>query len=328
MKKIYFVLVPVLAVLVVTAVLLFTAKDNDVREDPVETPPTAETASPETAVPELTPTPAAVTPTPASTPTETPAGTTAPNKNVSVLRSYEADLDNDGYMEKIDILQESIDLGDGGDRDIEGRLRITSGEVVREVEFARKPAGMAGIFNEIQFKDMDADGNKDVFIIIPDVGSSFAINYFSIYSYAKDKMFKFSTDTDLSEMTREFTFQYNGNGLLKVENKKLNFEGTMDLSKNYGFQPEDEEYAKQYELSWIDPVPVVINDNSVLTLIEDGAGKIYIKVPLPVFGIATVDMIGVLNLYYSVDDSFVPRIQKVDMYAFTGNDMTKVGESR
>jgi hypothetical protein len=78
--------------------------------------------------------------------------------------------------------------------------------------------------------------------------------------------------------------------------------------------------------AWIEPVSVDISETSRLALTTGADGKFEIKVPLPIFGLAAADMIGEIDLYYSVDDSFSPVLKHFEVLDLAAaNEMKKAG---
>ena len=176
-----------------------------------------------------------------------------------------------------------------------------------------------------EFADLDGDGAKDVFLIIPDSGAAFSLNYFFAYSYKKSKAYSFTTDRSLSEFAGSFTFKYLGDGKLEIKNDTFTFTAAFDISDSPGLE-KDEESNKSYESSWVEPIPVEISENSRISLVKAEDGAVEIKVPLPVFGRATVDMIGEIDLYYAMGNNFMPVLKSFEVLDFSREGHKSVGK--
>ena len=263
-------------------------------------------------------------------PTE-PAGSTDNTKSndnqnkEELLQSTNADLDSDGKEESIQAIKVTSD--NNGTTELEGLLRIKSSDATKDVTFIKKNEGMTGVMSSMDIRDLDGDGTKDIFVIVPDNGAAFSLNYFFLYSYKKDKSFTYNSDSDLADFTGGFSFKYAGGGVLEISNTNYNFSAKMSIvNKDKGIEANDENNSV-YENSWVEPVPVVINENSRLIVVKGTDGKPEIKVPLPIFGQATADMIGEVDLYYRVDDNFNAAMQRFEVFDYTETSLVKVGGS-
>jgi len=239
-----------------------------------------------------------------------------------IIQSANVDLDADGNNEQVEVIRKVFT---GEPNELEGILRINGKSGMVEVPFIKKPEGFTGIMTSIEFRDLDGDGNKDIFIISPETGAAFSLNYFFIYNYKTGKSHSYTTDSSLSDFVGSFKFEYEGKGLLKIKNDNYKFSATFNLDKNTGMDPVDEN-NKAYENSWIDPTPVEIGENSKLALVSTENGVTEIKVPLPVFGRATMDMIGEIDLYYQVSSDFLPVLKRFEVIDFNDGKLEKIGE--
>lgn len=250
-------------------------------------------------------------------------------KAEELVQSANADLDADSKEEVIQIYRAvTPKSGNNGANEIEGILKIKSATVSKEIVFNKKDEGQTDVMSSFEIRDMDNDGAKDIFIVIPDAGAAFDINYFYMYSFKLDKSYSFYTDSSLSDFAGGFTFTYNGKGILTMANAACNFKAKLDItSKNKGITADDEN-NNVYENSWVEPVPVVINVSSKLAIEKSSDGKTLIKVPLPVFGQATADMIGEVDIFYAVDKNFVPYMYKFDVIDFSDTGSVKAGSAK
>ena len=243
-----------------------------------------------------------------------------------LLQSANIDLNADGESEQVEAVQISAgaaEPGSGGEA--EGRLKIRSGGSEIQMTFREKNAVMSGILTGMQFEDLDGDGAKDVFIIIPGNGASFSYSNYFIYSYKKNIKYSFVSDNILTDFINSFGFKYTGDNKLSIINSKLNFSAVLTI-ESYNVQETTKEYMKDYEQrAWIEPVSVDISEGSRLALTTGVNGRPEIKVPLPVFGLATVDMIGEIDLYYYIDSSFNPVLKRFVVLDFKDGDKIKAG---
>ena len=243
-----------------------------------------------------------------------------------LLQSASIDLNGDGENEQVEAIQISMDATEPGTASkLEGRLGIKSGSSENQVTFWEKDEGLTGLLTSMQFEDLDSDGAKDVFIIIPGNGASFSYSNFFIYSYKKNIKYSFTNDINLADFIGDFRFKYSGNNKLSIINSKFNFSTDLSIEFEDGQLP-SEEYMMDYESrAWIDPVSIDISEASKLALVGGASGAPEIKVPLPLFGLATVDMIGEIDLYYTVDSSFNPVLKRFEIMDFKDSDKVKVG---
>ncbi len=243
-----------------------------------------------------------------------------------LLQSASVDLDADGVNEEVEALLVQTEGTGGADAgELEGILRITDGDEVVTTTFIKKPAGLAGVMASFEFSDLDGDGARDVFLIIPETGAAFSLNYFYAYSYKTGKSYSFSTDSSLSDFSNGFAFTYQGKGKLEIKNDALSFAAAFDISDSSGYETE-EESNKSYESSWVEPTPVEISENSRISLVKAAGGSNEIKVPLPVFGRATVEMIGEVDLYYAMDNTFTPVMKHFEILDFSPDGHKSAGK--
>lgn len=237
------------------------------------------------------------------------------------------DLDGDKKEELLEIIEKST--GKGNDRKLEGIIRVSDSSGTKTKTYLNKPADYTGIFSDIACKDLNGDGLKEIFVTIPDRGASFNLNYFYIYSYRTGNYFAYTPQEpslNLIDITQGFTFDYIGNGKIKITNESYKFSGIIDISDTD--IPDAADADKAYNQSWVEPAPLEINSDSRLSLIGDKPGEIYIRLPLAIFGQATSDIIGSVEAWYKVDNSLTPILKKLEIFDFN-RDMTiksKIGE--
>lgn len=276
----------------------------------------------------------------AADPTEVPDAntveSTVPEKNETnadqrdpdeiLLQSASIDLNGDGENEQVEAIQiSSAAAGTGLPDKLEGMLRIRNGGSGKQVTFWEKDESLTGLLTSMQFEDLDGDGAKDVFIIIPGNGASFSFSNFFIYSYKKDVHYSFTNDISLTDFIGDFRFKYSSDNKLSIINSRYNFTADLAIEFEDGQLP-SKEYMLDYESrAWIDPVSIDISEASRLALTTGADNLPEIKVPLPVFGLATVDMIGEIDLFYTVDSSFNPVLKRFEVYDFKGSDRLKAG---
>lgn len=253
-------------------------------------------------------------------PTETEEASNPGNEAADkpqLLQSASVDLDSDGVNEEVEALVIEH-AGDSGNETgtLEGVLKITDGSEVKNITFIKKPAGLTSVMMGIEFPDLDGDGSKDIFLIIPESGASFSLNYFYAYSYKKDQSYAYTTDSNLSDLAAGFVFKYQKEGRLEVTNSLYGIKAVMDISDSSGFESDDDNNYS-YENSWVEPIPVEISESSRISLVKEQNGNVSIKVPLPVFGRGTVDMIGEVDLYYKVDKNFKPELKSFEILDFS-----------
>lgn len=245
--------------------------------------------------------------------------------NEQLLQSASVDLNGDGENEQVEAVQITVNEGAGNANEIEGRLKIRSGTSESQMTFCNKNAGMSGVLTSIQFEDMDNDGAKDVFIIFPDNGASSLYYSYYIYSYKKNISYSFTIDNELVDFISGFSFKHTRGNTLNISNSEYAF--SADLAIEYELdQQTSDDYMSEYEQNArIDPVSVDISEESRLALSKTANGEEEIKVPLPIFGLATVDMIGEIDLYYTVDSSFNPVLKRFEVLDFNGTEKMKIG---
>lgn len=247
--------------------------------------------------------------------------------NKELLQSASIDLDADGINEQVKAVKVTIAAADneaGGH--LEGRLEITDGDVVKEVVFWKKEDDLSGMMSGLQFEDMDGDGAKDIFVIVPGYGASFTYSNCFMYSYVKDKSSIFISDNELADFIGGFKFAYeSGNGnKLSIKNDQYGFSAVLAIEDSE-YSAYTEEVMYDYaDRSWIDPTSVDISESSKLALINKGE-RAEIKVPLPIFGMATVNMIGEVDLYYSIDNDFRLVLERCEIIDFAGEKAIKAG---
>ncbi len=240
-----------------------------------------------------------------------------------LLQSASVDLNGDGSNEQVRAMKLQLPAS-GTDEEvfIEGRLVITDGDITKQVVFREKEKDSAvtsEFLSNMEFEDLDGDGAKDIFLVIPGYGASFSYSGCFIYSYKKDLSYSFLSDNTLADFIGSFRFKYiNGGDKLTVTNEQYGF--TADLTiEDTGEGPQQEEIMYSYaDRTWIDPVSIDISEDSRLSLVKRN-NRSYIKVPLPVFGLATVDMIAEIDLFYSIDENFEPVLIRCEVIDFSGD---------
>lgn len=245
--------------------------------------------------------------------------------DMQLLQSASIDIDADGEKEEVEVIQQKTKgTGENDHGELEGVLRITDGSYITNITFIRKQEGFTGVMTSFDFADLDGDGAIDIFVIIPDSGAAFSLNYFYAYSYKTGKSYSYTSDSNLSEFTEGFSFKYSGEGKLQMINDKYNFNAVFDISDSAGLD-KDEENNIYYENSWVEPTPIEISENSRIRLIKGKDGISSIKVPLPVFGRGTVEMIGEIDLYYDMDKYFKPVLRYFEALDFGANEPKTIG---
>jgi hypothetical protein len=248
---------------------------------------------------------------------------TSDEEEGQLLQSASMDLDDDGANERVEAVQ--VINAESGEK--EGRLRIKTKAGNREITFCAKDIDAASILSGIEFEDLDGDGAVDVFIVIPDNGASFSFSTYFTYSMKKDKSYAFTADNELNDFISNFNFKYSGGSKLAVVNDQLGFSADLNIELDDDRQSL-EESMNDYEMrSWIEQVPVNISESSMISLVNKN-GTMKIKVPLPIFGVATVDMIGELDLYYRINESFEPVLDSFDVLDMNNNEMIKAGSCK
>jgi hypothetical protein len=246
-----------------------------------------------------------------------------------LLQSASVDLDGDGQNEQVKAIRVLSGAKESGvTGEVEGRLVIEDTKSKTVVTFRKKQDELNSIMTGMQFEDLDGDGAADVFIVIPGSGASFEYYSYFIYSYKKNASHTFSSDNTLAEFIDGFEIAYiNGSNKLTISNEQYNF--SVDLAIESVSQEEQSETMQDYVNStWIEPVSVHIDEESRLSLINNTEYGPQIKVPLPIFGLATVDMIGEIDLFFSVDDDFMPVLERFELLDFAGNEKVRVGSSK
>ncbi len=241
-----------------------------------------------------------------------------------LLQSASVDLDGDGINEQILVVSTGQN-GNGTANRVEGRLLISDGDNERQIVFCTKENDPSGLLSSIEFEDLDGDGAADVFIVIPGYGASFSYSNYFIYSYKKDKSHSFTSDNTLADFIDSFEFSWNkGGNLLTVTNRLHGFSADIVIEEAEGHEPPDEIMLQYAERTWIDPVSVSISEDSRLALVRNGRTP-EIKVPLPVFGVATVNMIAEIDLFYRIDSDFSPVLKRCEVIDFSGSGKIKAG---
>ena len=240
-----------------------------------------------------------------------------------LIQSASVDLDGDGQNEQLKVIR----VLSGTNGEVEGRLVIKDTEAKTVIPFRREQDELFDIMTSMQFEDLDDDGAKDIFIIMPGSGASFEYYNYYIYSYKKNASHTFSSDNTLAEFIEGFETAYiSGGNRLTIFNREFSF--SVDLTIEGISENDLEETMLDYvDRMWIDPVSVNIGEDSRLALVNDTEDEPKIKVPLPVFGLATVDMVGEIDLYFCVNEEFVPVLESFELFDFTGKEKVKVGGS-
>lgn len=247
------------------------------------------------------------------------------DSNTQLLQSASVDLNNDGHNEQVEAVQVTLKKGAEENSQAEGLLRIKEGDSEKQLSFSKKDDRLSSLLTSMEFEDLDGDGSKDIFMIIPGSGASFSYSNYFIYSYMKDASYTFTSDNTLAEFIDGFKPAYiNGGNKLTLLNDKYDF--SADLLIEDVDQLDLETTMDDYVNSvWIEPVCINISDNSRLMMKKGAGGKPEIKVPLPIFGLATVDMIGEIDLFFTIDSSFRPVLAHFEVLDFVGRETVKVG---
>lgn len=248
--------------------------------------------------------------------------------NAELLQSASVDLNGDGENEQVEAYSISMPSSENeGAQILEGSLVIKSRDTERRITFWKKEAGLTGILSSMQFEDLDKDGADDVFITVPGNGASFSYTNYFMYSYKKDANYSFTSDNSLVDFIEGFRPEYTkGDNRLSITNIKYSFTADIAIEESAGQQPDEDTMLEYAGSTWIEPVCVDISEDSRLALVKGAGNEPEIKVPLPIFGIATVNMIGELDLYYTVDNDFKPVLKRFELLDFKGNDKEIVGK--
>jgi hypothetical protein len=252
---------------------------------------------------------------------------TSEGNNELLLQSASVDLDGDGENEQVEVIQIELPPAEGYlAGEIEERLKIKGDGAERQISFWKKQAELSWLLSSIQFEDLDNDGAKDVFLLIPHYGASFSLSRYFIYSYKKNLSYSFASDDVLAEIISGFRTEHvKGSAKLRLVNEKYGFSADLDIENISKDQPLEEAMLDYVQHTWIEPVSVDISENSRLSLVKGAGNRPEIKVPLPIFGLATVDMIGELDLFYVIDDNFKPVLRRFEVLDFNGNEVKKAG---
>ena len=248
---------------------------------------------------------------------ESGSNSAADGQKSELLQSASVDLDADGVNEQVEAVMSSTSVeGQNSHNILEGTLVIRGNGNERRVQFNKREQGLTNILTSMQFDDLDNDGSKEVFIIIPDHGASFSYSTYFVYSYKTNKSFTFTIDNSIVDYIAGFHAVYKkGGNKLTFTNNNYGFEA--DLTIENGDQQPDEETMQEYaDKAWIDPNAVDISDDSRLALVKSPKGRMEIKVPLPIFGTAAVDMIGEIESFYTLDDNLEPVLKHFEMWDF------------
>lgn len=247
--------------------------------------------------------------------------TNSGNLKTELLQSASVDLDADGTNEQVEAILTTLPASEQDMPDVlEGTLVIRSKGKEKKILFSRREEGLTSLLTSMQFEDLDNDGSKDVFMIIPDHGASFSYSTYLAYSYKKDKSYTFTSDNALADYIAGFQTSYTkGGNKLTFVNKTYGFEADLAIEEG-DQQPLQDTMADYADRTWIEPVAVDIGENSRLALEKSPDGRMEIKVPLPIFGMATVNMIGEMDLFYTLDSNLEPVLRHFDMWDFNGGD--------
>lgn len=271
-----------------------------------------------------------ITPTPIPTqevlPTTQPEPTTSEPDTGEILFEKKIDLNNDKVDETVQIEKIKSKTDSQG---YEGVLKITDKEHTIKASFLnRTQESLTGVFTSVEFKDLDGDGVKDIFITIPDVGAEFNISYFFAYNYKNQKAYSYNYDNmDLvGNLIQDFKLNYSGNGLLTVKNEKFNFTADISLKDNAGFSDSDKLNKSTYDKAWISPQSIDLDQNAKLILMTTSKNQQEIKVPFIIFGQATSDILGEIDTFFSFNNDFKPILKRFEVHEFHGNKKNMVGK--
>lgn len=240
------------------------------------------------------------------------------------------DLDKDGIKENIKVSAVTSGSGEqGGIQEVTGRLEVTGKDGTDDISFVLKPQSASGIISGIKFIDLDGDGVKDIFISIPDTGELFTTNTLFIFNYKTKKMYSFpgdKNDFSFDKFAKGFSFSYKGKGELEISNRDYAFKGVFNMKNNDNITG-SEENNKKYDASRVDTTPVMLDDNSKLKLVMDKDKKVFIKMPLAIYGITNTDVIGEVELYFTVNSDFQTEFKKFSVIGYDGSNKVKIGEA-
>lgn len=302
--------------IIITSIIIY--KDNKNKEIPTQSNQTTQLNSTENTI--TTPTPTENTP----SPTETPSPTSEPEKG-EILSEKKVDLDGDSLEEDIQIMKVA---NSSDNQEYEGVLNINGKDGVVRIPFLKRTeASLFGVFTSVEFVDLDGDGIKDVFITIPDGGAQFNMSYFFAYSYKKQKAYAYQPEnTDLViSFIEGFKFNYAGKGILNMRNDAISFKADIDLKDNANFSDSENLNKATYNKTWISTTPIDLNEDSKLILIKNDENKELVKIPFPIFGQATADILGEIDTYFAFNNEFKPVMRSFEVMDYNGNEKNMVG---
>lgn len=249
------------------------------------------------------------------------------DSSAQLLQSASVDLNGDTINEEVEAIRVAADsMQPGRNSEFEGRLIIRDADEVRQITFCRREDARSSMLSGMQFEDLDGDGSKDVFLITHGHGASFSYSNYFIYSCKKDVSYSFTSDSALVDFIAGFKTEYvKGGNRLSFLNEQYGFSADLLIEDMDGGEMTAETMLEYVRGTWIDPVSVDISDDSRLALIKGTDNMWEIKVPLPIFGMATVNMIGEIDLFYSVDESFEPVLKRFEILDFAGSEKVLAG---
>lgn len=246
--------------------------------------------------------------------------TTAAPITGGLLASQQHDLDGDGEAELIKILRNKHMTG--GVTGYTSYLIIGTKDDTDKISkvFSETDNEMSGKFSELEFADFDGDGRDDVFITLQEAASPFTQSNYYIYSYSEDREHTFLADMQFHVFCESFEFKYLGDGILKISHPEHAFIASIPIK---GGTIISDAMGKKYEQSWVEPVPVDLEGDFGTTVATvDGTARI--KIVLPIFGLATSDFIGTIEVFYEIDEDFEQNMTDFAIYGIINQKLEQV----
>lgn len=247
------------------------------------------------------------------------------NPEQNVLKWVEADLDNDGINEKVEIIQVEIDDGRGVIV-WEGWIKIHSKDEERKIVFNKGSSKITEVYQSMDIEDLDGDGARDIFIVIPDIGSSNYINYFFIYNYKADRQFCFDFDRsqeELGSFLSSFKYRYLSENKLELVSSTLKYKGAVSVGSYLGIPIPDDGMLYDNTGS---PVPAAIEREdsgekeggrfiSCVELLKTEDTLPQIKIPLLLPALHHEDIIAEIDVFFILSTDFTPIMKRFQVYS-------------
>lgn len=241
-----------------------------------------------------------------------------------IIKLIYSDLNNSDKLVKIEIIEEKVE--EEGIVNLRGILRVIDESGSKDIIYKNNGNHLTGVFQDIQIEDIDGDGIKDIFIVIPDVGTGWPLNYFFIYNYKTGKQYSFDFDYNMNNINiflSSFMYKYKSDNELELRNDKIGFSEVLKLNKFISMPiPNDALY--RYVTPDFNPVAIVNEDYtknkkgdkfvSSIGLVKDNKGNVEIRVPYLLEAIHHDDIIGEIDMYFIIDSNFQPVLKGFEVY--------------